>query len=293
VTPRVDAHQHFWRVERGDYFWLSSSLKPLYRDFGPEDLAPLLEAHSIDATVLVQAAPTIAETRFMLDTAAATPWVAGVVGWIDFESPSAADDLAELAENVKLVGVRPMIQDIADDNWILRPHLDAVFRAVEASGLVLDALVFPRHLPNLLARLDKHPGLQIVVDHCAKPQIRDRAFEPWAADLARLARETDAFCKVSGLVTEADESWQLSALKPYIEHVLEHFGPHRLLWGSDWPVCTLAATYGDWLSAAEQLFSGSRQEDREAVFGGNAVKLYRLDAPGRLEQDKASEVAKQ
>lgn len=279
MTPRIDAHQHFWRVARGDYFWLTPALPVLYRDFGPADIAPLLKANSIDATVLVQAAPTIAETRFMLEIADRTAWVAGVVGWIDFASPSAADDFSELAAHPKLVGVRPMIQDIADDQWVLRPELDPAFLAVEASGLVFDALALPRHLKNLLRRLDRHPDLRVVIDHCGKPQIRDRETEPWATDLARLARETNAFCKVSGMITEAAETWRTADLTPYFDHALEQFGPARLVWGSDWPVCTLAATYGHWFSAAETLASGLSQVDREAFFGGNAVRLYRLNAP--------------
>ena len=279
---RVDAHQHFWTVARGDYFWLTPELQSLYRDFGPDDLAPRLRAAGIDATVLVQAAQTVAETRFMLDIAETTNWVAGIVGWVDFESPSAPDDLAEFAARGKLVGVRPMIQDIPDDDWVLRPDLDPAFLAVEENGLVFDALVFPRHLKNLLQRLEQHPNLRVVVDHCAKPQIGDRQFEPWASDIAAVARETAAFCKASGLVTEAAKDWRVEDLQPYFDHVLEHFGPDRLIWGSDWPVCTLAASYDGWLSAAERLASGLSAAERDALFGGNAVRLYRLDAAGRL-----------
>jgi L-fuconolactonase len=158
----IDAHQHFWRIARGDYPWLTPALQPLYRDFGPEDLAPLLKAAGVDATVLVQAAPTAAETCFMLEIAETTDWVAGVVGWVHFEAPSAPDDIHRLAERPKLVGLRPMIQDIPDDDWVLRPTLDAAFAALDESGLVFDALVLPRHLKNLLARLEKHPDLRVV-----------------------------------------------------------------------------------------------------------------------------------
>jgi L-fuconolactonase len=280
MSLRVDAHQHFWRVARGDYPWLTPALAPLYRDFGPADLAPLLKAANVDATVLVQAAPTVAETRFMLDIAEETPWVAGVVGWVDFAAPGAADDIHRFAEHPKAIGVRPMIQDIPDDNWVLKPGLDAAFRAVQTSGLVFDALVHPRHLRNLLTRLERHPDLRVVIDHCAKPSIRDGVLEPWASDMARLARETSALCKISGLVTEAASQWQTADIKPYFEHVLEHFGADRLVWGSDWPVCTLAASYERWRRAAEDLASAFSDEDRDALFGGNAVKLYRLPAHG-------------
>jgi len=282
VSRRIDAHQHFWRVERGDYFWLKPELQPLYRDFGPADLAPLIERASIDATIIVQAAPTLAETRFMLEIAEQTQWVAGVVGWVDFESPSAVDDIAELGEHPKLIGVRPMIQDIPDDDWMLRPDLDPAFLALEESGLVFDALVFPRHLKNLLKRLNQHPNLRVVIDHCAKPRIAEGLFEPWAVYMARLARETSAFCKVSGLATEAKKDWEIQDLRPYFYHVAEHFGPKRLIWGSDWPVCTLAASYEQWVDAAERLAGGFSTVEREGLFGGNATNLYRLSETGRL-----------
>jgi L-fuconolactonase len=281
-SQRIDAHQHFWRVERGDYFWLKPELKPLYRDFGPADLAPLIKRGNVAATTIVQAAPTLAETRFMLEIAEQTQWVAGVVGWVDFESPSAADDIADLAQHPKLIGIRPMIQDIPDDGWMLRPDLDPAFLALEESGLAFDALVFPRHLKNLLKRLQQHPNLRVVIDHCAKPRIAEGLFERWAADMARLARETTAFCKVSGLVTEAKKDWDIQDLRPYFDHVAERFGPERLVWGSDWPVCTLAATYEQWVAAVEELAAGFSQAEREALFGGNAITLYQLEKSGRL-----------
>jgi L-fuconolactonase len=280
MTARVDAHQHFWRVARGDYFWLTPALEPLYRDFGPGDLAPLLRAAGIEATVLVQAAPTLAETRFMLDIAGETDWVAGVVGWVDFEASSASLDIGKIARHPKLVGVRPMIQDISDDDWVLRADLDPAFAAIQESGLVFDALVHPRHLKNLLQRLARHPDLRVVIDHCAKPAIHASMFEPWATDMAHLAHETGAFCKVSGLVTEAARDWNVADLKPYFDHVLEHFGAGRLIWGSDWPVVTLAASYDGWVAASEALASGLSKSDKQALLGGNAVQLYRLEVNG-------------
>ncbi len=278
MIARVDAHQHFWRVERGDYPWLTPTLQPLYRDFGPADLAPLLQAAEIDATVLVQAAPTEAETRFMLDIADEIDWVAGVVGWADFESPRAPDEIGKLARHRKLVGLRPMIQDIPDDEWVLRPGLDSAFNALQESGLVFDALVYPRHLRNLLKRLERYPDLRVVIDHCAKPPIRDGIFKPWANDMARLAGETAALCKMSGLVTEARGDWRPDELKPYVEHVLEHFGADRLVWGSDWPVCTLAASYAAWHATASDLASALSPPEKDAVFGGNAARLYQLNS---------------
>ncbi len=170
-----------------------------------------------------------------------------------------------------------MIQDIPDDDWVLRRDLDAAFTAVEASGLVFDALVHPRHLKNLLARLERHPDLRVVIDHSAKPFIRDGVIEPWASDMTRLARETAALCKLSGLVTEAAGDWQVADLRPYVEHVLSAFGAERLVWGSDWPVCTMAASYETWHAAAGELASGLSDAEKDALFGGNAVRLYRLE----------------
>lgn len=282
MTARIDAHQHFWSVIRGDYGWLTPEKATLFRDFDPADLLPLLEEPGIDATVLVQAAQTVEETHFLLGIAEKTDWVAGVVGWTDFEAISAADDIARLAEHPKLVGLRPMIQDLPDDDWMLLPALEPALAAMVEAELVFDALVLPRHLDNLHALLCRNPELRVVIDHCAKPRIRGGAFQPWAADMERLARDTGALCKISGLVTEAAANWRVDDLRPYVDHVLEHFGPRRVIWGSDWPVATLVASYADWLHAAEELAAAWPPADRAAFFGGNAVRLYGLDRDGRL-----------
>jgi L-fuconolactonase len=273
---RIDAHQHFWRLDRGDYDWLTPALGAIFRDYLPEDLAPLLAAHGIEATVLVQAAPTEAETDFMLALADDHAFVAGVVGWTDFEAPDAPERIAGLSGRQKLKGLRPMIQDIADDGWMLRPELGPAFRALVEHGLVFDALVLPRHLGALARLLARHPDLRCVVDHCAKPAIAAGEFDLWARDIAAIARDSGAFCKLSGLVTEAGEGWDAARLRPYVEHVLAVFGPERLVWGSDWPVCTLAAGYDDWAAATAELLAGLDADERAAVLGGNAERLYRL-----------------
>jgi len=187
----IDAHQHFWRIDRGDYGWLTPALDAIYRDFLPADLAPIVARRGIDATILVQAAPTAAETRFLLDLAAATPLVAGVVGWASFDAPDAADQIPRLAANPRLVGLRPMVQDEPDDDWLLRPALHAAFDALVAHRLVFDALVLPRHLPRLARVLGRHPELLVVVDHGAKPRIREREIDAWreAADPVLFIRE--------------------------------------------------------------------------------------------------------
>lgn len=273
---RIDAHQHFWTRSRGDYSWLTQDLGPIYRDFGPEDITPLLTRHGIEGTVLVQAAPTVAESEFMLSIADRHPFVLGVVGWVDFESASAPADMAALASHPKFRGLRPMIQDIADPDWMLRSDLDAAFRAMIEMDLTFDALVHPKHLAILSILLARYPGMRTVIDHGAKPAIRDRAFDGWANGMARLARETDAFCKLSGLVTEAAAGWAYEDIEPYGRHLVEVFGPERLIWGSDWPVCTLAASYDRWVEVTDRLLAGLSQSERAAVLGGNAARVYKL-----------------
>ena len=270
----IDAHQHFWQLNRGDYGWLTPDLKPLYRDYMPDDLEPHLHQHGIDGTILVQAAPTVAETEFLLEIAASTPSVLGVVGWVDFAAPSAVPQIARFAENPKLVGLRPMIQDIADDNWVLRPELSQAFEAMIAADLTFDALVLPHHLPQLCELLSRHPDLRCVIDHGAKPDIAGEQFQPWANDIATIAKENGAFCKLSGLLTEARPDWEPSEVAPYAAHLFTHFGPKRLVWGSDWPVLLTAAQYDSWFNLAASLIP--EESAREAVFGSNAFELYRL-----------------
>lgn len=271
ATPAsIDAHQHFWRLSRGDYGWLTPALAPIHRDFGPEDLSPLLAAHGIGATILVQAAPTEAETRFLLEIAAETPFVAGVVGWTDLEMPGAPERIAELAADPLLVGLRPMVHDIPDDDWLLRPSLAPALAAMARQGLVFDALLRPRHFPRLVPLLDRHPDLAVVLDHGGKPAIAEGA-PGWAEALADLARRPNLACKLSGLATEAPADWNTETLRPYAAEILRCFGPERVLWGSDWPVVNLAGGYDRWRAAAEALVP---EAARAAVFGGNAARIY-------------------
>lgn len=278
MTEVVDAHQHFWRLDRGDYGWLTPALVPLYRDFMPEQLAPLLQRHGVAGTVLVQAAPTEAETRFLLDLADCTPFVRGVVGWTDLERPDAPDRVAGLAAHPKLAGLRPMVQDIADDDWLLRPNLAPALAAMAAHDLAFDALVLPRHLKRLAVLRDRHPDLRIVVDHGAKPAIRDRAFDAWAEDIAAVAADGRTSCKLSGLLTEAAPGAGAGDLRPYVEHLLACFGPDRLIFGSDWPVLMLAGPYGVWIAMVRGFLAGLDEAERVAVMGGNAARVYRLRA---------------
>jgi L-fuconolactonase len=276
----VDAHQHFWRLARGDYGWLTPALAPIYRDYGPADLAPLLAEAGIGQTVLVQAAPTEAETDYLLDLAGTTPLVAGVVGWVDFEAPDAAARVRQASRRPGLVGLRPMLHDLADDRWVLRPAIEPALAALADTGLALDALVRPRHLPVLLELTDRHPTLRVVIDHAAKPDLArwrpgDAAFRAWAGQLATLAGRGLA-CKLSGLATEARPDWQVDDLRPYVEAVLAAFGPERVLWGSDWPVVDRAGGYRRWRQATEALLGALPAAARRAVLGDTARQTYRL-----------------
>lgn len=276
---RVDAHQHFWRIDRGDYGWLTAQAFPrLYRDFLPEDLAPSLVRTRIDKTVLVQAAETAEETRFLLEIAAKTPFVAGVVGWTDFASPDAPAAIERLARDRRLKGLRPMLQDLADEDWILHPDVQPALRATEQNGLRFDALVRPAQLPALRRMLNGHPDLPVVVDHGAKPPIAASEMEPWAGHMRAIARDSRALCKLSGLATEAPDGWTVETLRPYVDVLLEAFGPSRLMFGSDWPVLTHNGDYLGWFAAAETLTAGLSDAERKQVFGGTAAAFYGLEA---------------
>jgi len=271
----VDAHHHVWRLARGDYDWLTPDL-PIHRDYGLEDLRPLLG--EIDATVLVQAAPTEAETEFLLQTAVASEGlVRGVVGWADLAAPGAPGRIAALAGKAPLLkGLRPMLQDMAETEWILRPNIAPALDAMAGAGLRFDALIRPRHLPAILRLCARHPGLAVVIDHGAKPDIAGDAFEPWASDIAAVARQTNACCKLSGLVTEAAADWRVDHLRRYMDHLLETFGADRLMWGSDWPVVNLAGGYARWRAASVELLRALAEWERDAVLGGTAVAFYGL-----------------
>lgn len=271
---RIDAHHHFWEIRRGDYHWMTPESGVLLQDYGPADLAPLLESNGVSSTILVQAAATLAETRYLLEVGERTPFVAGVVGWADFTSPEAAADIAELATNMLLVGLRPMVQDIEDDDWLLRKDIGPAIEAMIEHGLVFDALIHPRHLPRLAGFLDRYPDLPVVVDHAAKPFIRDAIIDPWRADMAAVAARKRTMCKISGLVTEAARDWAERDLQPYVGHLLACFGPSRLMWGSDWPVLNLAGDYGRWAETSDALLSALTAKERAAVFGGNAASFY-------------------
>jgi L-fuconolactonase len=278
LSPKIDSHQHFWNPARGDYNWMPMDNATLARAYGPADLEPYLVENRIEQTVLVQAAATLEETEYLLGIADASPRVAGVVGWIDFEDYSHARHLCRLAKHPKFLGVRPMIQDIPDNDWMLRADIAWAYELIVECDLTFDALGFPRHLDNFLKLLTRYPDMRVVIDHCMKPQIRIHSsdnFAQWACGMTRLAEDTSAFCKFSGLVTEAN-GWSLAAMRPYTEHLLQIFGPEKIMWGSDWPVCRLKASYTAWFEAASKLTEHLPTASQESIFGGTAQAFYRL-----------------
>ena len=277
----IDAHHHLWKLSRGDYGWIGErnnpAVAPIERDYLVEDYRALAAANGIAGSIVVQAAQTVAETRWLLDQARASRGlIKGVVGWIDMAAVNAPDVLHDLARNPLLRSIRPMLQAIADVEWVLQPKLAPALRAVIEQDLSFDLLVRPPHLKAALALLLRHPDLRAIVDHGAKPDIAAGMWQPWADDLRRIARETPAYCKLSGLVTEARPGWKSDDLLRYAEHLVECFGVERIVWGSDWPVMLLNADYAGWLAAAKQCIAPHSAADQMAVMNDNAIRFYRL-----------------
>lgn len=275
---RIDSHQHFWQLDRGDYTWLTPELGLIHRDFAPDDLRPILLRHEIDSTIIVQAAPTTSETEFLLDIAHRTDFIKGVVGWVDLAAKEAPGLIGRFSARDHLVGLRPMIQDIPDPDWMLRPELEPAIAEMERSHLRFDALLRPLHLAPFQTFLRKYPNLPVVVDHGAKPDIRGDGFAAWAPAIAEVAHDERVFCKLSGLVTEAKSDWQIDDLRRYIDHLLASFGPGRLMWGSDWPVVNLAGGYDRWMEACQARLSALSGGEQAAIFGGTAARFYGVAA---------------
>lgn len=280
MTQQIDAHQHFWQIARGDYHWMTAEVAAIRHDTLPADLAPHLREHGIAGSVVVQAAATLAETEFLLSLAVETAFIKGVVGWVDLASPEAHDTLRRLAKYRKFKAIRPMLQDISETDWVLRPEVQANIRTLAPLGLRFDALIQPRHLPSLLTLAQAHPNLPIVIDHCAKPLIAGGADagDAWREDMARLARLPNLYCKLSGLANEAGPGWSADSLAPIAAHILSHFGADRVIWGSDWPVLNLVGDYDQWRAVTAELLAPLSPADRAQVLGGTAQRFYGLDA---------------
>jgi len=271
----VDAHQHFLDPGRGDYGWLKPD-NPIHRVFGTNDLRPLLVQTGVDATILVQAAPTPAESDYMLGIARKTPWVLGVVGWIDLEAADAAGEVLRRAGDPHFLGVRPMLQDLADPGWILQPGLTPALNAIAAEGMVFDALILPLQVRAITELATRHPQLSIVLDHAAKPRLGDAdAMAAWARGVEALAALPNVTCKVSGLLTELQPGGTRDDVARAIGVLFDLFGASRLLWGSDWPVLMLAGDYQDWFELAREAIAAKDSSAVRAVMGENALRIYR------------------
>lgn len=274
---RIDAHQHYWAIGRGDYGWITPEIPVLYRDYLPPDLAPHLERHKLAGTVVVQAAPTAEETDFILELAGRTESIVGVVGWLDPRLPDWREWLMQMRNRPKLAGVRIMIQDMEQPDEILEPGALEAFTYLADEGLPVDLLLTADQLDTALALMKRVPHLHGVIDHLAKPRIAAGQMDPWRGQMAELAAYPDLWCKLSGMVTEAAADWNTEDFQPYVRHVLDCFGPGRVMFGSDWPVCLLAGSYGEVLELLENTLPDScGGADRERLFGLNAAAFYRL-----------------
>jgi len=270
-VPVIDSHQHFWQVGRFDYPWMSSDLGVLYRDYLPADFAPILERNGIEKTVLVQASNSVAETRWLLELADANPFIAGVVGWVDLTQ------LDEVCAHPKFKGVRHLVESEPNDDWLIQPAVLSGLKKLSAHECTYDLLVHTRHLRYVPQVVESCPELQFVIDHMAKPPIARNEIRAWAEAMKPVAAFPNIYCKLSGLVTEANwTSWQLADLRPYVDDALDLFGTDRIMFGSDYPVCLLAASYDRVLESFQELLKDLSDDDRDKIFSSNAQRFYRL-----------------
>lgn len=274
---RIDAHQHYWSMSRADYGWITEELPVLYRNYLPEDLDVHLKKHNIDGTIVVQAAPTIEETEYILTLADQSDSILGVVGWLDLFDSSHRKHFERFRVHPKFLGFRIMIQDMSDASRVLEREFVEALQEYARMDIPVDLLVKSDQLEVLSELLDAVPGLRGVIDHIGKPRIAEQVFEPWATQIERLSRHPNVYCKISGMVTEADHhAWEPEHLKPYIEHVLQMFGSERVMFGTDWPVCLLAASYDEVVEALEEAIPESwGEQERAKLFGENARRFYK------------------
>jgi L-fuconolactonase len=276
----VDAHQHFWVYNPREYDWIDDSMASLRRDFLPAGLKPELERGGFQGCVAVQARQTIEETRWLLELAASSLFILGVVGWVDLQSPQVRSQLQAFAGNPKLVGVRHVVQGEPDDRFLLRPEFLRGISVLEEFDLAYDILIYTKHLPVAVEFVRQFPRQRFVLDHLAKPPIKSGALQPWMDGIRALAAFPNVFCKLSGLVTEADwHRWKPADMAPYLDVAFECFAPQRLMIGSDWPVCTVAASYGRAMAVVKDYLGRHPVQAQEAVMGGNAQRFWKLRPP--------------
>jgi L-fuconolactonase len=273
---RIDAHHHFWHYTPDEYGWIDDAMASIRRDFLPSDLAPEIAAAGIDAVISVQARQTLSETHFLLALATAHTWISGVVGWVPLTDAHAGERLADIARQPKLKGIRHVLQ-AEPDTYMDRPDFNVGLSQLRALNLAYDILIYHHQLPAAIRLVDRHPEQVFVVDHIAKPAIRRGELQPWARNLNELARRPNVFCKLSGVVTEAEyATWTYEQILPYLDAALEAFTPARLMFGSDWPVCLVATTYLDWVRTIERLTEKLSAAERQAIFCDTATRAYRL-----------------
>jgi len=273
----IDAHHHLWRYTPSEYDWIDESMQTLRRDFMPDDLKVAMQSAGVDGAIAVQARQTLEETRWLLDLAEANDEIRGVVGWAPIAGEDFPGVMEEFDGRAKLKGLRHVIQGEKDENYILREDFNAGIRALAGSGLVYEILIYERHVPQTIEFVDRHPQQVFVLDHVAKPLIAAGIVEPWAGRMRELAKRENVWCKISGMVTEADwKTWTPETLKPYMEVAVEALGPKRLMVGSDWPVCLVACSYERWWQMLREYFAEFSDAERAQVFGGNAIQVYGL-----------------
>lgn len=277
MAKRIDAHHHLWQYSPAEYGWIDGEMAALRQDFLPEDLRAEMRSASIDGAITVQARQTIEETRWLLDLADRNDEIRGVVGWAPIAGKELPAVLDEFANRPRLKGLRHVVQAEPDENFLLRADFNRGIRALRDTGLAYDILIYERQLPQATRFVDQHPEQAFVLDHIAKPRIREGVLEPWRTQIRELGRREHVACKLSGVVTEADwKQWNLDSLRPYLDTVMEAFGPERIMVGSDWPVCLVACGYAQWFGLLEQYLGGFSRTERDAMFGGNAERIYRL-----------------
>ncbi|HEU4391069.1 MAG TPA: amidohydrolase family protein [Blastocatellia bacterium] len=273
----VDSHQHFWNYDAAEYGWIDDAMKAIRRDFLPHHLAEEIAAAGVDGVISVQARQTLEETEWLLDLAERHKFIKGVVGWVDLLSPGAAELLERLAANPKLKGVRHIVQAEPDDEFILRDDFNRGVSALARFGLRYDILIFERHLRATSQFVERHPDQIVILDHIAKPSIKTNQLSPWRENIKNVARRPNVYCKVSGMVTEAEfRTWTEAQLRPYFEVVLEAFGPQRLMFGSDWPVCLVACDYSRWQRIVLDWIGDLSKDEQARILGGTAVEAYKL-----------------
>ena len=274
----IDTHQHFWKFNPAEYGWIGPHQDVLRRDFLPSDLEPMIRSSGVTGVVTVQARQKLEETHWLLELAATYHFIKGVVGWVPLIAKELPKIMEVLAPNTQLKGVRHVLHDEPDDDYMLRDDFNLGIAVLHQFNLIYDILIFERHLPQTIEFVDRHPHQIFVVDHIAKPRIAAGILEPWRKNIRELAARPNIYCKLSGAVTEADHrSWRDADLRPYVDVVLECFGPQRLMFGTDWPVCLLASPYARWVKTVEAMIGSLSDDERDAIWSGTAIKVYGLD----------------